>query len=314
MPKHHGVDRGGVNRYEGGVRGGIPTTSDKETNDLQISFPDLNSSAVMALALATSICTSCQGPTRKVETTKVSETVPASDTSDSPPTDADRVLDRPHKRWHMDLGIRNSFPKLDSTEKQLDLRMDLPLKLDILGVFDRPYTPVDRRSDQGYQSLFAGFGRQENPRFLWTYYFGGSSGKDINHGRFLIETLEVDFKYNFYYTGISAEYYPWKVPTIHATPTWEERLLASRPYLLTGLETGYVSSEGEGDLAIAGLTVYHDELKIRDWLFGCYIGLGWDLPLNDRWSINVSSDYDFHFYRAEEYNGWNVTIGTRYRF
>src|SRR3990172_3683091 len=97
-------------------------------------------------------------------------------------------------------------PKPDPPQQQLDRRMDLPLKLDVLGVFDRPYTPIDRRSDQGFTSLYAGVGRQENPRFLWTYYVGGSTGKDINHGRFLIETLEVDFKYNFYYTGISVEY------------------------------------------------------------------------------------------------------------
>ena len=269
---------------------------------------------VIALFLAASISTGCQAPARTGGTPHFTETVSACDPSDDSPPAADHASRSPNKRWHADLAIRNSFPKLNSTQKQLDLRMDVPLRVDFLGVFDRPYTPIDRRSDQGFTSLYGGVGRQENPRFLWTYYFGGSTGKDINHGRFLIETLEVDFNYNFYYTGISAEYYPWEVPTIQTTPSWEERLLASRPFLLAGLETGYVSSEGEGDLAIAGLTVYHDELKVRDWLFSCAVGLGWALPLNDRWSINLSSNYRFHFYRPEEYNGWAVTTGVRYRF
>ncbi len=214
----------------------------------------------------------------------------------------------------MDLAIRNSYPRLDSTQQQLDRRLDRPLMLDVFGVFDRPYTPIDRRSDQGFTSLYAGVGRQESPRFLWTYYIGGSSGKDINHERFLFQTLEVDFKYNFYYTGVLAEYYPWEVPSIHATPSWEERLMASRPFLLTGLESGYVSSEGEGDYVVAGMTAYHDELKVRDWLFSCKVGLGWALPLNDRWSINLSGDYRFHFYRPGEYNSWNFTTGVRFRF
>jgi len=214
----------------------------------------------------------------------------------------------------VDLGFRHAFPKLNSTQEQLDLRMDVPLGFDVLGVFDRPYTPVDRRSDQGFTGLYAGVGRQENSRFLWTYYVGGGAGDDINHGQFLIETLKVDFEYRFFYTGVLAEYYPWEIPTIQPTPSWEERLKASRPFFVAGLGSGYVSSEGQGDFAIAGLIVYHDELKIRDWLFSCNVGMGWNLPLNDHWSIILSGDYSFHFYRSDEYSGWNITTGMRYRF
>ena len=283
-------------------------------SDLRISFPDPKPAIVIAFVLATSISTGCQAPAPTGRTFRLAGTVSAFDPSDDTPSAVDHASPRPNKCWHADLAIRNSYPKLDSTKQQLDRRMDRPLKSDVFGVFDRPYTPIDRKSDQGYTSLYGGIGRQENSRFLWTYYFGGSTGKDINHGRFLLQTLEVDFKYNFYYTGISAEYYPWEIPAIHATPSWEERLLASRPFLITGLENGYVSSEGEGDYDIAGMTTYHDELKVRDWLLSFAVGLGWALPLNDRWSINLSGDYRFHFYRPEEYNGWNFTTGIRYRF
>lgn len=283
-------------------------------NDPRNVFPAPKLSIVIALALATSIFTACHSPVRTNRPLRPAGNETDLDIKDDASTTADHATQRLMKSWHADLAIRNSYPKLNSTQQQLDRRMDRPLKLDTLGVFDRPYTPIDRRSDRGFTSLYVGFGRQENTRFLWTYYFGGSSGKDINHGRFLFQTLEVDFKYNFYYTGISAEYYPWEIPLIHATPSWEERLMASRPFLLTGLESGYVSSEGEGDYDIAGINIYHDELKVRDWLFSCKVGLGWALPLNDRWSINLSGDYKFHFYRPEEYNGWNFTTGIRYRF
>ena len=283
-------------------------------NNPRTSFANSIPAIVITIVFTTSFFTGCEAPARTGPALRLAGTVSAFDSSDDAPNAADHASRRPNKRWHADLAIRNSYPKLDSTRQQLDRRMDLPLKLDVLGVFDRPYTPIDRKSDQGFTSWYAGVGRQENPRFLWTYYVGGSTGEDINHGRFLTQTLEVDFEYGHYYTGVSAEYYPWEVPAIHTTPSWEERLLASRPFLLAGLESGYIRSEGEGDYAIAGMTVYHDELKVRDWLFSCMVGLGWALPLNDRWSINLSGDYRFHFYRPEEYNGWNLTTGVRYRF
>lgn len=212
---------------------------------------------LIVLVLATNTSTGCEAPARTGRMPRPAQTAALTKPSDDSPTGDGQASCHSNKRWHLDLGIRNSYPKLDSAQKQLNLRMDVPLMFDVFGVFDRPYTPIDRRSDQGYTSLYGGIGRQENTRFLWTYYFGGSSGKDINHGRFLLQTLEVDFKYHFYYTGVSAEYYPWEIPSIHATPSWEQRLLASRPFLLAGLESGYVGSKGEGDYRIAGITAYH---------------------------------------------------------
>jgi hypothetical protein len=212
------------------------------------------------------------------------------------------------------LAFRGSHNKFASTKQQLDRRLDLPLKTDLFGVFDHPYTPIDRRTDLGMTTWYAGVGREENTHLVWTYYVGAGAGKDINHQRFLYQTLEVDFKYGYYYTGVMAEYYPWEVPAVPAAPSWEQRLRTSRPFLLAGFESGYVSAEGEGDYTVSGVNTYHDELKIRDWLFSCLLGLGWALPLDDHWSINLSGDYKFHFYRPEEYNGWNVTTAVRYRF
>jgi len=313
MLVHEGIDRRRASRYHVDVPGGRATKADKEKCVLRVAFPNSKQAMVIAIAFATGVSTSCKAPARTGRSPRLTEADSALGPAEDTPPAADRGTPLPDKRWHVDLGFRHGFPDLDSTKQQLDRRMDLPLRLDVLGVFDRPYTPIDRRSDQGFTSLYGGIGRQENPLFLWTYYVGGGAGDDINHGRFLIETLEVDFKYDFYYTGFLAEYYPWEIPTIHTNPTWEERLRASRPYLLAGLESGYVSSDGEGDFAIAGLTVYHDELKVRDWLFGCRVGLGWNVPVSNDWSINLSGDYTFHFYRSEEYNGWAVTTGFRYR-
>ncbi len=231
--------------------------------------------------------------------------------------ETDEAPPAPSKRWHLDLAFRGSYIKLASTKQQLDRRLELPLKLDVFGVFDHPYTPIDRKTDLGLTTWYAGVGRQESSRFIWTYFVGGGAGKDINHQRFLYQTLEVDFKYGYYYTGITAEYYPWEVPAVSAipaAPSWEQRLRTSRPFLLAGFESGYVSAEGAGDYTVSGVNAYHDEQKVRDWLFSCLFGIGWALPLDDHWSLHLSGDYKFHFYRPEEYNGWNVTTALRYRF
>ena len=300
---------------------------------------------VTLLALAMSLCAGCAAPTRTDPPLRVAtawrapseleeprgegaaprvpiiNTPKASSPNGSGPSETDGGPDKtdeallpPTKRWHLDLAFRGSHNKLASTKRQLDRRLELPLRTDVFGVFDRPYTPIDRKTDLGFSTWYAGVGREENTHLVWTYYVGAGAGKDINHQRFLYQTLEVDFKYGYYYTGITAEYYPWEVPAVPAAPSWEQRLRTSRPFLLAGFESGYGSAEGEGDYTVSGVNTYHDELKIRDWLFSCLLGLGWALPLDDHWSINLSGDYKFHFYRPEEYNGWNVTTAVRYRF
>jgi hypothetical protein len=221
----------------------------------------------------------------------------------------------PHaKRWHLDAAWRGSYTKLRATKQQLDRRLDLPLQFDFLHLFDEPYTPLDRRSDLGLTTWYLGVGRQEGPRWIWTWYAGGGAGQDLNHQKVLNASFEVDFRYAYYYTGLLAEFYPWKVPSAGARTAWHERLAFSRPFLLTGLETGYVSAEGEGDYKLGGMLMYHDEQKIRDWLLSVSIGAGWSFPLSEHWSINLMGNYAFHFYRPAEYNGWNWTTVIRYTF
>jgi len=218
------------------------------------------------------------------------------------------------KRWHLDAAMRGGYTKLASTKQTLDRRLDIPMRLDWLHVFDEPYTPLDRRSDQGFGSWYLGLGRTESDSFVWTWYAGGGMAQDLNHQRFLNANLKIDFRYAFVYTGVVGEYYPWRVPAAEDGMTWLGRFQASRPFLTAGVETGYVSAEGEGDYKVTGATLYHDELKIRDWLASLNLGVGWSLPISDHWSLNLSGDYRFHVYRPEEYNGWNWTTCVRYHF
>lgn len=238
-------------------------------------------------------------------------------TPDSPPTvEPDSAGPRPASmgNWHIDVAMRGSYPKLASSKRQLDRRLDLPLRLDWAGVFDEPYTPLDRKTDLGLTTWYLGAGRQESEHFVWTVYAGGGAGQDLNHQRFLFTQLKVDFHYAYYFTGFTAEYFPWPIPDAVPDAPWTVRLGASRPYLLTGVETGYVNAEGEGDYKVSGALVYHDEQKVRDWLASVAVGAGWSIPFTDHWSLNLSGDYRFHAYRPNEYNGWNWTTAVRYRF
>ncbi len=216
--------------------------------------------------------------------------------------------------WHLDIGFRTVHAKLESTERSLDRRLDLPLKLDFLGAFSHPRTPIDRRTDLRDQSLYIGLGRREWDWLSWTVYVGGGTASDKEHQRFLNANLDVAFRYTKAYLGLAVELYPWGVPIGEADLSWKERLERSRPYGLTGLEIGYVSSKGRGHFSLAPLRLYEDEARTRDWIFSYKLGLGWHIPINDRWSLNLAGDYSFHLYRPEEYNSWNVNTGLRYRF
>ncbi|MCH8146741.1 MAG: hypothetical protein IH987_01945 [Planctomycetes bacterium] len=217
-------------------------------------------------------------------------------------------------RWHVDFGFRTGLTKLGSTKQQLDRRLELPMKLDVLGVFDSPETPLDRKSSFGLNSIYLGLGYQQTDWLIWTLFAGGGAGRDSDHQRFLNLHLDVDFDYAFYYAGVQCELYPWGMPDYLNHLDLGQRLQASRPYIITGLETGYVDARGKGEFSFAPVRIYEDEVNIRDWLFSYLLGVGWALPLSDNCSINVSSHYSFHFYRPNEYNTWNFVSALRYRF
>ncbi len=216
--------------------------------------------------------------------------------------------------WYLDMGFRTGFTRLESAADKLQLRLDLPLKLDVLGVFESPYTPLDRKTDMVLTTQYIGLGRRETEWLTWNFYLGYGVGGDRNHQRWLNANLEVNFKYALIYSGLTADIYPWGIPAYRNYPDLEERLKASRPYAVTGFEFGYLRARGAGHLALAPVPIYKDSQRIEDWLFSWLIGLGWEFPVNDRWAFNLSAHYTFHFYRPEEYNGTNIVFALRYRF
>lgn len=218
------------------------------------------------------------------------------------------------KEWHFDIGVRSHHPRLQETRDVLRERLDAPLKLDFAHVFSQPYTPIDRNTDWGCGSGFLGFGRQQSDWLIWNVHAGGSWGEDRNFSRFLVTSLGVNFKYQSFYVGGDIEIYPWKVPEVRPEMKIGERLRASRPFILTGIEAGYVRADCQGAFRIFRLPVYRDEEHVRDWIGNYFIGLGWSVPLSDSVSWNIAGDYAFNFYRANEFNSWNLITGLRFRF
>lgn len=221
---------------------------------------------------------------------------------------------KPAKPWHVEFGFRDSHTKLAETKEMLDHRLDLPLRLlDWANFFDKPRTPLDRKSEFLLTSFYLGAGRQESDWFVWTAFLGGGMGRDHDHQRVLNVNLEVNFKYAYVYTGATAEIYPWKVPPQTDWMDWIESLSASRPFLAAGFETGYVSAEGRGNYKIAPLPrAYQDKAVVRDWITSLNLGAGWNIPLSRCWSLVFIGDYRFHTYRPDEYNGWTLTTAVRY--
>ncbi|UCG15853.1 MAG: hypothetical protein JSV19_11215 [Phycisphaerales bacterium] len=216
--------------------------------------------------------------------------------------------------WYLDFGFRQGWTRLRSTKERLDRRLNLPLCLDVLGTFESPMTPLDRKSAGLLDTGYLGVGRRENDWLTWNFYFGGGAGGDRDKQRWANLNLEVNFDYLIYYTGLTADIYPFGIADHSGRGGFWETLRTSRPYVLTGFEVGYVRAKGWGKLALAPLPLYTDEQKIEDWLFSYLIGAGWEFPINPDWRFVVSGHYTFHFYRPEEYNGWNITYALRYRF
>jgi len=215
--------------------------------------------------------------------------------------------------WHLDFGVRTAYPRLRWTDQNLDRRLDLPLKADLLHVFEHPETPLDRKSEFGLSSLYFGIGRTATKRVVWSVYGGGGVASDRTDQSFLNTALDVRFRYAFYYLGALVEYYPRGTPEAASGLTLGSSLRAGRPFLFSGLETAYISGWGKGDYRVSGLVLYEDAAYVRDWLFNVPIGVGWSIPLSDRWSLQLMGDYRFHFYRPEEYNGWHLMTGLRCR-
>ena len=218
------------------------------------------------------------------------------------------------KFWYLDLGFRMGITRLGGTEEKLDKRLNDPMKLDVFGVFEKPHTPIDRKSELGLNTFFLGIGRKESSWLTWNVYFGGGIGKDRDHQRWLNHNLDVRFDYLAYYTGFTVDIYPWGTSRRGRYDNFLEHLRASRPYYVTGIEIGYVRARGWGDYKIAPIRVYHDSQRIEDWLFSGIVGLGWEIPLDNHWAFNLQTHYTFHAYRPEEYNGWNITYALRYKF
>ncbi len=217
------------------------------------------------------------------------------------------------KSWHLDIALRTGGTKLASTKQKLDRRLDLPLKLDVLGVFKHPTTPIDRKSELGLNTMSFGFGRAETEKVGWNIYGGFGIGADRSHQRFLMTTLDVNFKYGVYYTGFTAEYYPWSRPKGYYDMSWTERFEQAKVYFVGGVEVGFVSAEADGDYSIWSTTLYKDGETIRDWTFSVPLGIGWAMPLDEEWTLQTVLDFRYHFYRPEEYNGWNLVSALRRR-
>lgn len=270
--------------------------------------------ALTLAALAVGCVSSIPGP--RAPALAKARTVPAStsgESADRPAPDYDRANETA-KPWHLEIGFRDSHTKLAETKRLLDRRLEIPLKYDVLNVFHHPDTPLDRKSNLTLTSFYLGAGRQESDWFVWNLYLGGGGAGDHTHQRFLNANLEVDFHYALIYTNLTAEIYPWHVPHPTDGMDWSQRLSASRPYVVTGVETGYVSADGRGHYSLAPLRVYADKAIVRDWITSYILGLGWAVPLDAHWSVNLTGDYRFHFYRPDEYDSWVFSAGLRYNF
>jgi hypothetical protein len=220
----------------------------------------------------------------------------------------------PRYRWHVDLGFRIGLPRLEETRALLAKRLDIPLKLDLPDVFQRPRTPVEQRDDLALDAVQIGIGRRMNDWLRLNVHAGGTVGDQRKRQRAADLALNTNFSYVLLYADVTAELYPWGIPDERPFRDLWDRFRASRPFVVTGFEVAYLRADADGRLKLEPLTLYRDEIHVRDWLVDYLLGVGWEVPISTHWSFDLAGYYSFHFYRSAEYSGWNVLAALRYRF
>ncbi|MCP4590477.1 MAG: hypothetical protein GY842_07025 [bacterium] len=216
--------------------------------------------------------------------------------------------------WYLDLGFRMGITRLHETEDRLDRRLNELQKVDLFGVFESPETPIDRKSQFALATAYIGIGRRETEWLTWNFYFGSGVGGDRDHQRWQLANQDVNFDYALFYSGMTVDLYPWGLCQRGSYASFTEHLKAGRPYFVTGAEIGYLRARGWGRFSISPFTIFSDSQRVEDWLFSWLVGVGWEVPVNDRWAFNLQIHYTTHFYRPDEYNSWNLTYAWRYRF
>ena len=232
-----------------------------------------------------------------------------------------RVYD---KRWFVLVGAANYHARLEESEQEIDDNIN-GLFGKILPRWQEPETFKDWSDDWKLWSLWAGFGRDLSPKWLWAVSAGGGEGtvKNSNTYRpFLIPAkIDVDFTRLEVYLEGTLTWYPWGKPALSENPDGDHSgrlrraMRGTRPFF--DLAAGYDYQEAEADvrvkLPLVG-TAFREHQKDDFHLLYANPRIGVEIPIDDKNSVGLSAGYVFFHEHGDEFDAAVFNLFLRHKF
>ena len=243
------------------------------------------------------------------------ELATASFPQETPPTEAGAVVERAGRDgWFLEIGVQQYHPRLNSSESLIDRRLTRPNTILFPGEY-RNIETFDDLADAGKLWLpMLGVGKRvESWLTLSGYFMAGC--KSISNFRRLngLSTVDADFDAALYALSFKASLLPFGQPERAHDGSLRAVLLGARPAIDQGIEVEYLHGEGDGGFKAVGWGVDRVKRTYRDWNVSYNPGLSWEFPLDERSSVVVGGNYNFHVYRHNELDGWNLILSVRYQ-
>ena len=230
---------------------------------------------------------------------------------EKPRADADRSARG--DGWFIELGAQQYHPRLNSSESLIDRRMKGPNTI----MFPRQYRNVetfDDLADAGKLWLATiGVGKRVESWLTLSGYFMVGSERISNARRLNgVFTLDADFDASLYALSFKASILPFGQPPRSHDGSLRAVLLGARLAIDQGIEVEYLHGKGVAAFKALGLGLDRVKRTYRDWNVSYNPGISWEFPLDEGSSVVVGGNYNFHVYRPNELDGWNLTLAVRY--
>jgi hypothetical protein len=215
--------------------------------------------------------------------------------------------------WFLEFGAQQYHPRLNSSESLINRRLAGPNTVLFPGQF-RNIETFDDRADAGKLWLPTwGVGKRvESWLTLSGYFMVGN--KRINNFRRMngLFTVDADFDATLFALSFKASLLPFGQPSRAHDGSLGAVLRGARPAIDQGIEVEYLHAKGEGGFKALGLGVDRVKRTYRDWNASYNPGISWEFPLDESSSVVVGGNYNFHVYRPNELDGWNLSLSVRY--
>lgn len=215
--------------------------------------------------------------------------------------------------WFIEFGGQQYHPRLNSSESLIDRRLAAPNRV----LFPRQFRNIetfDDVADAGRLWLPSiGVGKRVNSWLTLSGHAMFGSARIDNFRRLNgLFTVDADFDATLYALSFKTSVYPLGQPPRTHDGSLGAILGGVRPAIDQAIEVEYLDAEGDGGFRALGLGIDRVKRTYRDWNVSYNPGISLEFPVNEHSTFLVGGNYNFHVYRPNELDGWNLALAVRY--